>query len=116
MARTATTEMLARALHVGPAAVRKYARQGRVPFDTTPGGHRRFDVDEAVSALAGHQSERDQDTSALDDGVPEAPYVRVQPAVSVTVTCSTAAMVDAPVRAYDTADDREVWAAETTVV
>lgn len=116
MPRTATTETLARALHVGPAAVRKYARQGRVPFDTTPGGHRRFDVDEAVSALAGGRDERDQDTPALDDVVPETPYVRVQPAVSVTVTCSTAVIGDAPVHAYDSADDRAVWTAETTVV
>lgn len=116
MPRTATTEALARALHVGPAAVRKYARQGRVPFDQTPGGHRRFDVDEAVSALAGDRDDRDPDTPALDDVVPETPYVRVQPAVSVTVTCSTAALGDAPVHAYDTADDREVWAVETTVV
>ncbi len=116
MPRTATTEALARALHVGPAAVRKYARQGRVPFDTTPGGHRRFDVEEAVAALAGDRDERDQDTPVLDDVALEAHYVRVQPAVSVTVTCSTAAIGDAPVHAYDSADDREVWAAETSVV
>ena len=116
MPRTATTEALARALHVGSAAVRKYARQGRVPFDTTPGGHRRFDIDEAVAALTGGRDERDRDTPSPDDVVPEAPYVRVQPAVSVTVTCSAAAIGDAPVHAYDSADDREAWAAETTVV
>ena len=116
MPRTATTEALARALHVGPAAVRKYARQGRVPFDTTPGGHRRFDVDEAVAALAGGRDEAEEDRPAPDDVVAAAPYVRVEPAVSVTVTCLAAAIGDAPVHAYDSSDDREAWAAETTVV
>ncbi len=33
-----------------------------------------------------------------------------------TPTLSTARIGDAPVHAYDSADDREVWAAETTVV
>lgn len=116
MPRTATTETLARALHVGPAAVRKYARQGRVPFDQTPGGHRRFDIEEAVAALAGDRDVREPETPSSDEVVSESPYVRVQPAVSVTVTCSAAVLGDAPVRAYDTADDREAWAAETTVV
>jgi hypothetical protein len=30
-----------------------YARNGRIPFDSTPGGHRRFDVDEVRVALQG---------------------------------------------------------------
>lgn len=96
--------------------MRKYARQGRVPFDQTPGGHRRFDIEEAVAALAGEREERDQDTPSSDGVVPETPYVRVEPAVSVTVTCSAAVVGDAPVHAYDSADDREAWTAETTVV
>jgi hypothetical protein len=116
MPRTATTEALARALHVGPAAVRKYARQGRVPFDQTPGGHRRFDIEEAVAALAGDRDEREPETPSSDEVVSASTYVRVQPEVSVTVTCSTAVLGDAPVHAYDRADDREAWAAETTVV
>jgi len=28
-----------------------YARNGRILFDTTPGGHRRFDIDEVRDAL-----------------------------------------------------------------
>jgi hypothetical protein len=32
-----------------------YARNGRIPFDTTPGGHRRFDIEEVRTALAGRQ-------------------------------------------------------------
>ena len=35
-----------------PATVQQYARNGRIPFDTTPGGHRRFDIEEVRVALA----------------------------------------------------------------
>lgn len=56
MVRTATTEQVAEALHVGPATVRKYAREHRLPYDTTPGGHRRFDVEEAVEAILGSRT------------------------------------------------------------
>lgn len=119
MSRTATTEEVARALHVGPATVRKYARQRRVPFDTTPGGHRRFDVDEAVAALTGDSSSHEQDVSATathDGETLDTPYVQVEPQFSVTVTCALTAVDEAPVAAYDTEEDREVWAVETAVV
>lgn len=53
MARTSTAGDVADALHVRPATVRKYAREDRLPYDTTPGGHRRFDVEEAVAAILG---------------------------------------------------------------
>ncbi|MGA0831177.1 MAG: helix-turn-helix domain-containing protein, partial [Nitriliruptoraceae bacterium] len=36
MRRTATTEQVAAALNVKPATVRKYAREHRLPYDTTP--------------------------------------------------------------------------------
>jgi excisionase family DNA binding protein len=38
-------------LAVSAATVARYAREGRVPFSTTPGGHRRFNIDEVRSAL-----------------------------------------------------------------
>jgi|SRR5712691_6237516 len=50
-ARTATTAEVAAALGLRPATVQGYARNGRIPFDTTPGGHRRFDVDEVRAVL-----------------------------------------------------------------
>jgi DNA-binding GntR family transcriptional regulator len=50
-ARTATTAAVAAALGLRPATVQGYARNGRIPFDTTPGGHRRFDVDEVRAVL-----------------------------------------------------------------
>lgn len=118
MPRSATTQEVARALHVGPATVRKYARQRRVPFDTTPGGHRRFDIDEAVAALTGG-SDNAQDDPAIgtsDGETHDTPYVRVEPQFSVTVTYALTGVGQAPVSAYDTEEDREVWAVEATVV
>lgn len=36
---------------VSDRSVRLYAQAGRLPFRTTPGGHRRFDLDEVRTAL-----------------------------------------------------------------
>lgn len=52
MARTATSSEVAAALDVSPATIQRYARDGRIPFAETPGGHRRFDVEEVRAALA----------------------------------------------------------------
>lgn len=49
--RTASTSDVARALGVGSPTVQSYARQGRIPFGVTPGGHRRFNLDEVRDAL-----------------------------------------------------------------
>lgn len=51
MNRTSTTTQVASALGLRPDTVRKYARNGQIPFDTTAGGHRRFDVDEVRTLL-----------------------------------------------------------------
>lgn len=50
--RVAKTSEVAAELGLAPATVQKYARDGRVPFSTTPGGHRRFDIGEVRAALA----------------------------------------------------------------
>lgn len=52
MARTATTRQVALALHVTESTVQTYSRDRRIPFDRTPGGHRRYDLDEVRAALA----------------------------------------------------------------
>jgi excisionase family DNA binding protein len=52
MPRTATTSEVAVALGLAPATVQKYARDRRIPFDLTPGGHRRFDVEEVRAVLS----------------------------------------------------------------
>lgn len=49
--RDATTSEIAAALGMSPATVQKYARERRIPFSETPGGHRRFDVEEVRLAL-----------------------------------------------------------------
>ena len=49
--RRSTTSEVAAAFRLRPATVQLYARQGRIPFGMTPGGHRRFDIDEVGEAL-----------------------------------------------------------------
>lgn len=51
MMRRQTSAEIGRALGLAPATVQKYAREDRIPFDVTPGGHRRFDLEEVRSAL-----------------------------------------------------------------
>jgi excisionase family DNA binding protein len=43
MADELTTKDVARLLHVSAETVRQYARDGRLPYEQTPGGHRRYD-------------------------------------------------------------------------
>lgn len=49
--RRSTTAETAAAFGLKPATIQLYARQGRIPFGATPGGHRRFDLDEVADAL-----------------------------------------------------------------
>ena len=51
MARSARSAEVARTLGVSSATIQRYARDGLIPFATTAGGHRRFDVDEVRTAL-----------------------------------------------------------------
>lgn len=46
-----TSKDIASALHVSEQTVRAYARDGLIPFVTTPGGHRRFDLAAVKAAL-----------------------------------------------------------------
>ena len=57
--RTATSKVVGEALNVSPSTVQAYARNGRIPFSVTPGGHRRFDVAEVQAALAPDVATRD---------------------------------------------------------
>lgn len=50
--RAATTSEVAAQLGLASATVQKYAREGRIPFVTTPGGHRRFNVEEVRAVLS----------------------------------------------------------------
>lgn len=51
MTRTLTTAEVAHALGVSQQTVRYHARHGAMPFSVTPGGHRRYDLDEVRVAL-----------------------------------------------------------------
>ncbi len=60
MEREARTSEVAAQLGLASATVQKYAREGRVPFDTTPGGHRRFNVEEVRAVLSSGNVESNQ--------------------------------------------------------
>jgi hypothetical protein len=51
MSRFVSTNAVARELHVSPETVRVYARNGVIPSQSTPGGHRRYDLDAVAEAL-----------------------------------------------------------------
>lgn len=51
MERNAEAAEVARDLRLSTDSVGRYAREGRIPFETTPGGHRRFNLDEVRQAL-----------------------------------------------------------------
>jgi hypothetical protein len=118
MVRTATTKQVAAALRVSPAAVRKYAREHRLPYDTTPGGHRRYDVDEAVAAVRDRTAgtTRSTEAEAELELVGPVPYVRVDPHDEVVATVVVDAVGSASVRVVDEAGEIEDWATETPVV
>ena len=115
-ARTATTEEVAAALRVQPATVRKYARERRLPYDTTPGGHRRFDVEEAVRALLGVQDAGDGDILEPEDHVAAVPYVPIAPTSVYAASTSIASVTRAPVHVVDSASEVTDWASEADLV
>lgn len=51
MHRDRTSGQIAQELGLAAPTVQKYAREARVPYDVTPGGHRRFNLDEVRAAL-----------------------------------------------------------------
>lgn len=50
--RKQTSSQVAAALGVSTSTIGYHARRGELPFDTTPGGHRRYDIDEVRRVLA----------------------------------------------------------------
>ena len=51
MRRDLTTAAVADQLGLSASTVQKYAREGAIPFETTPGGHRRYNLGEVRRAL-----------------------------------------------------------------
>jgi excisionase family DNA binding protein len=116
--RTATTEQVAAALNVKPATVRKYAREHRLPYDTTPGGHRRFDVVEAVAAVLGAGATSGDDPAPDGGGgtVDPSTLVRVRPATVVPAAAAVTDVRPAPVVVRDDGAILADWAAGVPVV
>lgn len=63
--RVATSAEVASALALSASTVQLYARQGRIPFATTPGGHRRYSVSEVQLALAPSPDDTDDPVTML---------------------------------------------------
>jgi excisionase family DNA binding protein len=59
---------VAEALNISPERLRQYAEDGRIPFVETPGGHRRYVLDDVKYALA---MEKARKFDALPDGEEE---------------------------------------------
>jgi excisionase family DNA binding protein len=75
--RNKTSQELAKALGVSSSTIRYQARRGRLPHDVTPGGHRRFDVDEVRAALTAPSARSAVSLSLepVDFGAPLTPSV-----------------------------------------
>jgi len=54
--RDSKSSEVAAKLRLSPATIQKYAREGLIPFDETPGGHRRFDIAEVQDVLQARRS------------------------------------------------------------
>lgn len=47
-----TGKQLSKELELSVSTIRAYAREGRIPFVTTPGGHRRYELTKVRASLA----------------------------------------------------------------
>lgn len=63
--RSLTGGQVAAALFVSQATIGRYAVLRRIPFDTTPGGHRRFNLAEVRSALLCESTQPELDPEVL---------------------------------------------------
>lgn len=52
MGELVRTKAVAEAVGLDEETIRGYAREGRIPYTETPGGHRRFDLPAVQAALA----------------------------------------------------------------
>jgi excisionase family DNA binding protein len=106
--RVHATAEVAEALGLSPATVQQYARNGRIPFDATPGGHRRFDIEEVRAALAaGCDRKRAKRPAAQVLVCAVCLYVSEDPPPpAVTVISGLAVCEDHAERAMDT---NELW-------
>jgi hypothetical protein len=69
MRRKQGSAQIGQALGLAAATVQKYARDRRISFDVTPGGHRRFDLEEVRHALFDSSPGLGAEPLALDGGL-----------------------------------------------
>ncbi len=60
-----TPSEAAKLLHVAPTTIRHWAQIGRLPFISTPGGHRRFDKNDILSLMSTPKTNVKNDFSIL---------------------------------------------------
>jgi hypothetical protein len=74
-------DQLAAQIPLSPATIRRYAKEGRIPSISTPGGHRRYVLEDVLAALNGIGNmaveEILSDIEMTDFGVPPSRVVRV---------------------------------------
>jgi len=63
--RSLTAGQVAAALYVSQATIGRYAVLKKIPFDVTPGGHRRFNLAEVRSALLCESTQPELDPEVL---------------------------------------------------
>jgi excisionase family DNA binding protein len=49
----------AKILHVSPITIRYWAKEGLLPFFSTPGGHRRFNREDVINLLNSHSAKKE---------------------------------------------------------
>lgn len=69
MGRDQTSSQIGDALGLSAATIQKYARDRRIPYHLTPGGHRRFALEEVRAALYDQQPGLRADPLPLDGGL-----------------------------------------------
>lgn len=99
--------------------MRQYASAGRVPFDVTPAGHRRFDVDEVVQAMSSESVQIPDDQGDVPgvDSYPgtDTPYVRIPREVVGSFTTESSITQDRPLHAHASQEEDMLWGSEMTV-
>lgn len=80
VSRTHFPKEVATALGISVDTVARYAREGIIPFDVTPKGHRRYNIEEVRDALASTLSQAPLRLAALQGKkLVAGPEVRVSP-------------------------------------
>jgi DNA-binding transcriptional MerR regulator len=102
-ARTTLPKEVARSVGLSVDSIGRYAREGLIPFETTPKGHRRYNVEEVQAALA------DMAGPSLDGLRASAPTRRSQLIAGPAVVPSASALMRESLRATRTilADTRD---------